>query len=146
MSESKGSRAAMALRVLVIVALLLSAYVHIKYAHFYKHLGKDITQGTLFYLQGALAIVAAVLLALNGKLLGWAPAAVVLLGSFAAIMVYRYIDVGSVGPLPNMYEPIWDPQGDGLKLAAAFSEGIGTALAFSGLVIAGLGRRSEVRG
>jgi hypothetical protein len=22
-------------------------------------------------------------------------------------MLYRYVDVGSLGPIPNMYDPIW---------------------------------------
>jgi hypothetical protein len=26
-------------------------------------------------------------------------------GGFAAVLVYQYVDVGAIGPLPNMYDP-----------------------------------------
>jgi len=31
-------------------------------------------------------------------------------GGFAAVLVYQYIDVGAIGPLPNMYGPLRYPE------------------------------------
>lgn len=134
MSQTKSLRATVgAMRIAVIAALVLSAYIHLKYAHFYSRVGNDITQGTLFKLQGALAIAAAIALGVNARLIGWGGAALVLVGSFGAIMAYRYINIGAIGPLPSMYEPVWNPQGDHLKVVAAIAEGAGSALALVGL-------------
>ena len=38
-----------------------------------------------------------------GDAFGWLVAA----GGFALLVVYRYVDVGKLGPLPDMYEPVW---------------------------------------
>jgi hypothetical protein len=39
------------------------------------------------------------------------------------VLLYRYVDVGAIGPVPNMYEPVWF----GEKLHSAYAEG-GVAL------------------
>jgi hypothetical protein len=50
-------------------------------------------------------------------------------------MLYRYVDVGSLGPLPNMYEPTWTSP---YKLMSAYAEGTGAVLTGFGLAVAGL--------
>ena len=54
-------------------------------------------------------------------------------------MLYTYVDVGQIGPVPNMYEPTWALPG---KLASAWAEGIGATLALAGLVLAVRSRRA----
>jgi hypothetical protein len=39
----------------------------------------------------------------SGDLFAWTVAA----AGIAAILLYRYTDVGAPGPFPDMYEPIW---------------------------------------
>jgi hypothetical protein len=54
---------------------------------------------------------------------------VVAASAFGAVVLYRYVDVGRLGPLPNMYEPTWAPPG---KAASAWAEGAGIILAAAG--------------
>jgi len=58
----------------------------------------------------------------------WAWVAVALVGaaSFAAVVVYRYVDVGSIGPIPNMYEPSWQTN---QKLLSAYAEAAAVVIA-----------------
>jgi hypothetical protein len=43
-------------------------------------------------------------------------------GGLSALLLYRYLDVGSLGSLPDMYDPIWYTQ----KTVSAVSEAIAT--------------------
>jgi hypothetical protein len=45
--------------------------------------------------------------------------------------LYRHVDVGTLGPLPNMYEPAWFPE----KTAAAIAEAAGLIAALAGLLV-----------
>ncbi|MGH9055308.1 MAG: hypothetical protein ACRDYY_05495 [Acidimicrobiales bacterium] len=40
--------------------------------------------------------------------------------AFGAIIVYRYVNVGRLGPLPDMYEPVWFTE----KVLAAVAEAV----------------------
>src|SRR5664280_2386199 len=76
--------------------------------------GGWVTEGQLFRAQAAAALLVA--------------------GSaFAAVLLYRYVNVGQLGPLPRMYEPSWDAPG---KLPSAYAEGTGAVLAALGLLLA----------
>ena len=109
-----------ALRVLAAAALGVSSYVHLHLAHYFAHLGSTITMGQLFIVQGIVAAAVAVWLLVTGMRLAWWAAAVMGAASFAAVMVYRYVDVGAIGPLPNMYDATWQPSPD--KVLSAIAE------------------------
>ena len=49
-----------------------------------------------------------------------------------------YVNVGPLGPVPDMYEPTWVSPG---KLASAWAEGTATVLAAAGLLLAVSARR-----
>lgn len=122
-AESLTSRVSVAdvgLRLLGAAALAISSYVHLHGAHFYTALGNTITQADLFYAQGAIAAAVALWVLLTGQRLAWAAVALVGVASFAAVMLYRYVDVGAIGPIPNMYSPTWTPSPD--KLLSAYAE------------------------
>ncbi len=106
------STAAVALRVLAAAGLGISAYVHLHLASHYSSFGKTITMGQLFYVQGVIAALLALALLITGKRYLWWAAALLGAGSFAAVMTYRYVNVGTIGPLPNMYDPSWLPSPD----------------------------------
>ena len=101
-----GGASALALRIAVVAALAVSAYAHFKLAKTYEPVGKDITQGTLFRVQGVLATLAALLLAINARPVGWVPAFFIGAGSLFASLLYRYVTVGRFGPLPTTYHPL----------------------------------------
>jgi len=108
------------LRVLTVAGLAISAYVHLHLAHLYTTLGGTITQADLFRVQGAVAAVVALWLLLTGHRLAWWTAAVVGALSFGAVMLYHYVDVGTIGPLPNMHDASWLPSPD--KMVSAVAE------------------------
>ena len=106
------------LRVLASAALATSAYVHLHLAHLYSY-GSTLTGTELFRAQGVVAGIVAVALLVTGNRWIWMIAALIGLGSFAAVMLYRYVDVGQIGPLPNMYDATWQPSPDKMLSAVA---------------------------
>ncbi|WP_051944393.1 hypothetical protein [Streptacidiphilus rugosus] len=88
--------------------LAVDASIHLKLAHQYAPVASStINEGTLFRIEATAAIVAALLVLLwrhrFGDRFAWLTAA----AGLAAILFYRYADPGALGPLPDMYEPIW---------------------------------------
>jgi len=114
------------LRLLGAAALAISSYVHLHGAHFYTSLGNTITQADLFYAQGAVAAAVGLWVLLTGQRLAWVAAGLVGAGSFAAVMLYRYVNVGAIGPIPNMYEPTWQTNE---KLLSAYAEAAAVVIA-----------------
>src|SRR4051794_16389918 len=94
------------LRLLVVAGLGVDAYVHFHLAG-QMGSGGTITEGTLFRIQGAVAAVVAVLVLVRAHRLSYAIAFLVAASALGAVLLYRYVDVGALGPLPNMYEPVW---------------------------------------
>ncbi|MCF3962678.1 hypothetical protein [Streptomyces fuscigenes] len=94
-------------RVLAAAGLAADAYLHVYLADRYDAVSESISQGTLFRIEAALAGVAALLVLVWRRLFvdlfAWAVAA----GGLALLLIYRYYDVGTLGPFPDMYEPIW---------------------------------------
>ena len=66
-----------------------------------------ISQGTLFRIEAAVAALAALLVLVWHRVPSDAFAWLVAAGGLALLLIYRYIDVGKLGPVPNMYEPVW---------------------------------------
>ncbi len=95
------------LRLLVAAGLAVDAYVHFDLASPYDTPGARISQGTLFQIEAIVAVVAAVLVIAVRRWITDVFAFLVAIGGFAAVVVYRYVDVGAFGPFPNMYEPNW---------------------------------------
>jgi hypothetical protein len=95
------------LRLLVAAGLAVDAYVHFDLASAYDTTSARISQGSLFQIEGAVAAVAAVLVIAVRRWITDILAFLVAVGGFAAVVIYRYVDVGAFGPFPNMYEPTW---------------------------------------
>lgn len=94
-------------RVLAAAGLAVNAYVHAHIADQYDAVGDTISQGNLFRVEAALAALAALLVLVWRRRPADAFAWLVSAGGLAALLVYQYIDVGAIGPVPNMYEPVW---------------------------------------
>jgi hypothetical protein len=98
------------LRVFATAALGISAYVHLHLAgHPFNPAPGTLTQARMFYAQGVVAAVVALALLVTGNRFVWWAAAAVGAASFAAVLLYTYVDVGKIGPLPNMNDPGWLP-------------------------------------
>lgn len=108
----------LALRLLAATGLVYDAYVHLHLAGPFDAVRGTISQGTLFRLEAILAVLAAVLLLVLPRRLSYAFGFLVAAGGFGAVVLYRYVDVGPLGPLPDMYEPSWYPE----KTSSAVAE------------------------
>jgi hypothetical protein len=114
------------LRVVVAAGLVVDGYVHADLAPAYAGGGE---QG-LFLVEAGVAVAAALLVLASKRLTVALVAAVVAGSALAAVVVSRYVDLGPVGPLPDLYEPVWYPE----KLAAAGGEAV--ALLAAALLLA----------
>lgn len=131
------------LRLLTAAGLTVEAYLHADLAANYDLVTKTISQGDLFRIEAGAAALAAVLVLLLGTRPSvWVYALLVASAGVAAVLLYRYVDVGAVGPLPNMYEPGWYPK----KTASAVAEAAATVTAAAGLLLAHRLRTSSHEG
>ncbi len=124
----------MTLRILTAVALFIDAGVHIHLAPGYQAGNPGgIGQGNIFLLESAAAVFAGLYVLIRGSRPAYAVAFVVALSAFAAVVLYRYVNIPAFGPFPPMYEPIWFFE----KSVSAVAEGAGAVLAAVGFVRAG---------
>jgi hypothetical protein len=120
-----------ALRVGTAAALAIDAVVHWQNAPAYDDIGTTLTQGALFRAEAAAAVVAGLLVLVRPRRSSWVAALLVAASALGAVLLYRYVDVGQLGPLPDMYENTWQVPG---KLLSAWAEGAAVVLAGLGLL------------
>lgn len=121
--------------VVVVAGLAIDAYVHLHLARTFDPIRGSISQGTLFRVEGYAAILAAVFLVLRPGRPSAAVAALVAGGGLAAVVLYAVVDVGAIGPLPNMYDPSWST----MKTWSAIAE---AAAAVSAVILLVIGVRT----
>ena len=132
LQPTKRTRALWVLRAGVAAGLVVSAVVHVQLAPGYQQAAPGgIGQGSLFLIQAGAAALAAVFVLLNGSRTAFAAAAVGALSSLAAVILYRYVQVPALGPLPSMYEPVWYTA----KTITAVAEAAAGALAVAGYAL-----------
>lgn len=113
--------------------LVIDGYVHAHDAGIYDANSSSVlSQGTLFRLEAAAAVLVAVALAGWPRRAVWTAALLTASSAAAAALLYRYVDVGQLGPLPNMYEPTWATPG---KLLSVYAEGAAAALSVGALLL-----------
>jgi hypothetical protein len=118
------------LRVAVFAGLGVDAIVHVHLAGDTGHTG-TISESTLFWLQAAVAAVVAVLVLVRARPVSYAIAFLVAASALGAVLLYRYADVGAIGPLPDMYEPVWY----GEKVLTTVAEAVATVAAAIGVAV-----------
>jgi len=118
-----------ALRVVAAVGLAVDAYAHADLASSYPSgfLGEQ----NLFLVETGVALGAALLVLTSSRRGAYLGAALVAATALAAVVAYRYLDLGALGPLPDLYEPVWYPE----KAVAAAGEAV--ALVAAVLLLAG---------
>lgn len=123
--------------VVVVAGLVLDAVLHLVLAGRYGPVRTSVlSQADLFRAEAVVALLAALLLVVHPRRWTAAVAAAVAGSALAALLVYRYTDLGPLGPIPSMYEPVWY----GRKAAAAVAEA--AALLAAVLLVTVLMRRS----
>ncbi|MDH6577856.1 hypothetical protein [Kitasatospora sp. MAP5-34] len=108
------------LRVLAAAGLAVDAAVHARLAGQYDAVTASVSEGDLFRVEAAAASLAVLLVLLWRHRIGDAFAWLVAAGGLAALLLYRYVDVGAHGPLPDMYEPVWSTD----KLTAVWAQAV----------------------
>jgi hypothetical protein len=103
----KRTAAVWTLAVLAAAGLAYDAYVHLDLASVYDGNGDTITQGALFRVEAAMAILVGLAVLVSDHRLVWLAAGLTGIGGVALVCLYRYVDVGAIGPLPNMHEAVW---------------------------------------
>lgn len=130
------------MRILTAVALFIDAGVHLLLAPGHQDAPPGvISQGTLFLLEAAAALIVGVWVLVRGSRASYAAALVVAFTAFAAVMLYRYVDIPAFGPFPAMYDPVWFFS----KSLSAVAEAAGSLLALAGLVRNSQSRRAPGR-
>jgi hypothetical protein len=123
-----------ALRVVTVAGLAVDAWVHADLAVRYdpNQGASGISQGDLFRLEAAACVLAAAALLLTARPVTWLLAWLVAGSALAGVLLYRYHDPGAIGPLPDMYEPVWFAE----KTLTALAEAVAVTAATLGLLVA----------
>lgn len=115
------------LTVIVAAGLAVDAFVHFDLASaFAKVKTSTMSQADLFRIDAVAAIVVGLALLLLPRALTAGLAFLVAAGGLVAVVLYRYVDVGTIGPIPNMYDPYWAPTG---KWLSAVGEAVAAIVA-----------------
>ncbi|MFL6238968.1 MAG: hypothetical protein ACJ735_05680 [Actinomycetes bacterium] len=125
------SPAMLLLRVVAVVGLSVDVWVHATLESQYAGLGGALTQGRLFGAEAVAAGVVALWLLLTGGRAAWLATMLVAASALGAVLLYRYVNVGKLGPLPNMYEPVWYFR----KSLSAYAEAVALLAAMLWLVL-----------
>ncbi|MDQ2837900.1 MAG: hypothetical protein M3Y42_05835 [Actinomycetota bacterium] len=114
-----------ALLAAVVAGLAVDAYVHFDLAMNYdQNKTGTLSQGELFRFEAVIAILAALAILIRPSRLVAALVALVAGSALVVLLLYRYVDISAIGPIPSMYEPIW--------FAEKSWSGVGEAVALLG--------------
>jgi len=119
------------LRVATAAALGVDAVVHWQNSSAYDAVGTTITQGMLFRAEATVAVVVGLLVLVRPRPSSWVAALLVAASALVAVVLYRYVDLGTLGPLPDMYENTWQVPG---KPLSAYAEAAAVVFATLGLL------------
>lgn len=119
---------------LVVIGLVVDAIVHFDLASaFANNKTSFISEETIFRIQSTVALIAAAALLLRPRRYTAAFAFLISASAAVAVFVYRYVNVGKIGPLPNMYDPYWAPVGKNLSAVAEVVAALASAALFVAL-------------
>ncbi|TYK51176.1 hypothetical protein [Actinomadura decatromicini] len=128
------------LRLLVAAGLAADAIVHWRFAHEMAFVqGGSIDGALLFRIQAAVAGVVAVVILTYATRWSYALAFLVAGSAVGALLLYYFVDVGALGPLPDMHEPVWYTE----KTISLVGEGVAALAALGGFALAGRSRRER---
>lgn len=124
-------------RIIVVAGLAADAYMHLDLAPTYAEAGGVINEGVLFSVEAVAALLAALVVAIYGSRVSYLAGFVVGASALAALLVSRYVDLGALGPFPDLYDPVWF----GEKVLAAVAEGVVSLAALVGFILTGIAAR-----
>lgn len=111
------------LTALVVLGLAVDAFVHFDLASAFEgNRTSVLSEAQIFRAQSIVAIIVALGVLVRPRRYTAVLAFLVAASALIAVVLYRFVDIGAIGPIPNMYDPYWGPIGKVLSL-------IGEALA-----------------
>lgn len=125
------------LRALTAAGLVVDAIVHLRIAGDYDRVGDQITVGMLFRVESAVALIAAIAVVASSHRLASLLAGLVAASAVGGLLMSVYWQVGAIGPLPDLYEPIWFTE----KKIALLAESISALAALGATAGRGMWRR-----
>jgi hypothetical protein len=131
------------LTLLAVVGLVVDAIVHLDLAsEFASVKTSTISQADIFRIESVVALIVAAALLVRPRRETAIAAFVVAASAAVAVVRYRYVDVGKIGPIPNMYDPYWQPVGKWLSAVAEIVAAVASA-ALIGVLTPSRGRERE---
>jgi hypothetical protein len=130
-----------AARVIIAAGLAVDAYVHLDLASLYAEAGGTVNEGVLFRAEAVAAMLTAVVVIATGRRAAYLAGLAVAGSALAAMLISRYADLGQIGPLPVLYDPVWFPE----KVLAAAAEGAAAGAALAAVITILAARASRTR-
>lgn len=119
------------LRLLVAAGLAADAYVHWTFAPDMAFVeGGSIGGDALFRLQAVVAALVGVLVLALARRWTYAAAFLVAASALGAVLFYYFVDIGALGPLPAMHDPVWYTE----KTISAVGEAVAAVAALAGFL------------
>jgi hypothetical protein len=129
--RSPRQAAVAAARLIAVAGLSIDAYVHLDLASTYAEAQAPVNEGTLFRAEAVLALLTGLALIMSARRLPFVLGLAVSASALTVMLVSRYVDVGSLGPFPDLYDPVWFPE----KLWAAGGEAAAVIASVAGILL-----------
>jgi hypothetical protein len=129
--RSPRQAAVAAVRLIAVAGLGIDAYVHLDLASTYSEAQAPINEGILFRAEAGLALLAGLALITSARRLTFVVVFAVSASALTVMLVSRYVDLGPIGPFPDLYDPVWFPE----KLWAAGGEAAAVIASVAGMVL-----------
>lgn len=114
------------IRAVVVLGLAADAYIHLTMAPVMDLAAPGgIGAGNLFRIQGGVAAAAALLVLALPRRWTYLLAVLVGLSALVPVLLYHFVDVPPIGPIPRMYDPLWSPEKVVSTVGEALAVGFG---------------------
>jgi hypothetical protein len=120
-----------AARLIAVAGLSIDAYVHLDLASTYAEAQAPVNEGILFRAEAVLALLTGLALSTSARRLPFVLGLAVSASALTVMLVSRYVDLGSLGPFPDLYDPVWFPE----KLWAAGGEAAAVIASIAGVLL-----------
>jgi hypothetical protein len=123
--------AIVAVSLIAVAGLSIDAYVHLDLASTYAEAQAPINEGVLFRAEAVLGLLTAFALITSRRRLPFVLGFAVAASALTLMLVSRYVDLGPIGPFPDLYDPVWFPE----KLWAAGGEAAAGIASVAGILL-----------
>lgn len=120
-----------AARLTAVAGLSIDACVHLDLASTYAEARAPVSEGTLFRAEAVLALLTGLALITSARRLPFVLGLAVSASALTVMLISRYVDLGPLGPFPDLYDPVWYPE----KLWAAGGEAAAVIASVAGILL-----------